>query len=303
MLETLQNVRYYVNKEKKVRISGKGELRMADSATREGYLIENYRYFHLHDTAGQELDFHYHDFDKLVFLLSGRVDYLVEDRSFSLAPGSVLLVKNRVIHKAVIDRTAPYERIIIYLRHGYFEGLVPGAEGMSVFGEDYSSDACYFLPDRSGGKELRRALLQCEAGQKDGRPGAGLLRDTYMIQLLVAVKRLSAGSRPLPAPAVSDGKIRDTLDYIGAHLSEELSVDFLAGRLYLSRYHFMRLFKSQTGESVHSYILQRRLLAAARLIREGRPVGLAAADCGFGDYSAFSRAFRSRFGVKPSELK
>ena len=39
--------------------------------SREGYLLENYRYFHLRDTAGQERDFHFHEFDKLVLLLSG----------------------------------------------------------------------------------------------------------------------------------------------------------------------------------------------------------------------------------------
>ena len=41
---------------------------------REGYLRENYHYFHLRDTAGQERDFHFHEFDKIVLLLSGRVD-------------------------------------------------------------------------------------------------------------------------------------------------------------------------------------------------------------------------------------
>ena len=276
---------------------------MAGPGKQEGYLKENYRFFHLHDTAGQELDYHYHDFDKLVFLLSGRVDYLLEDRTFSLAPGSVLLVKNRVMHKAVIDRSTPYERIIIYLRHGCFEKLLPSFKELDCFGDAYSPENCYYLPDRSGEKELRKALLQCEAGLKDSRPGSELLEDTYVIQLLVAVARLSAETLPADTASVSDPKIRDTLDYIAEHLSEDLSVDFLAGRLFLSRYHFMRLFKSQTGESVHDYVLQRRLLAAARLIREGKPVGLAAAECGFGDYSCFSRAFHSRFGGKPSDLK
>ena len=39
------------------------------------------------------------------------------------------------------------------------------------------------------------------------------------------------------------------------------------------------------------------------MIRGGVPSARAAADCGFGDYSTFSRAFREVFGVRPSELK
>ena len=58
-----------------------------------------------------------------------------------------------------------------------------------------------------------------------------------------------------------------------------------------------------TGTTAHAYVRQRRLLAAARLIRNGTPAGQAAAACGFGDYSSFCRAFRSAFGTRPSELK
>ena len=46
-------------------------------------------------------------------------------------------------------------------------------------------------------------------------------------------------------------------------------MDALADRVYLSRYHFMRLFKAQTGSTVHAYVRQKRLLYASRLIREG----------------------------------
>ena len=77
----------------------------------------------------------------------------------------------------------------------------------------------------------------------------------------------------------------------------------LAERAFLSKYHFMRLFKEQTGETVHAYVRQRRLLYAARLIREGVPANKAAADSGFSDYSTFHRAFRESFGISPGELK
>ena len=79
----------------------------------EGYLDENYHYFHLRDTAGQERDFHFHDFDKLVILVEGKVRYLVENEDYELQPRDLLLVRHHCIHKALIDRSEPYERIII----------------------------------------------------------------------------------------------------------------------------------------------------------------------------------------------
>lgn len=96
-------------------------VKRTDSFSREGYLHENYHYFHLRDTAGQERDFHFHEFDKAVILLSGRVDYLMESGVCALSPGDVLLVRHHAIHKALIDQTQPYERVIVYLDRKYFE--------------------------------------------------------------------------------------------------------------------------------------------------------------------------------------
>ena len=73
--------------------------------------------------------------------------------------------------------------------------------------------------------------------------------------------------------------------------------------MYLSKYHFMRLFKSQTGFTVHGYIRQKRLLYAARLIRAGTSANRAAEEAGFSDYSAFHRAFRESFGIAPGQLR
>ena len=269
--------------------------------TREGYLHENYRYFHLRDTAGQERDFHFHDFDKIVLLLSGRVDYLVEDKSYALRPWEVLLVKHHAIHKALIDRSEPYERIIVYLDRQYFDRALPQARLMDCF-ETADRDGRYLLvPDQGQRAELAETLMAFERAREDSRFGSEAMRDTLMMQVLIQIGRMA------PAPAEghlqTDPKIRQVLSYINEHLSEPLDVEQLSEQVYLSRYHFMRLFKAQTGSTVHAYIRQKRLLWAARLIREGVPAGKAAADSGFGDYSAFHRAFRDSFGISPAELK
>ena len=100
-----------------------------------------------------------------------------------------------------------------------------------------------------------------------------------------------------------DPKVQEALSYINENLLKELSVEELAEHVYLSKFHFMRLFKAQTGTSVHAYVRQKRLLCAARLIREGSGVQEAAARSGFGDYSAFHRAFKESFGISPGQLK
>ena len=105
------------------------------SFSREGYLEEKYHYFHLRDMAGQERDFHFHEFDKIVLLLSGHVEYMVESKAYDLQPWDILLVKHHTIHKAVIDQSEPYERIILYLDGGYYAQVLPEARLTDCFDE------------------------------------------------------------------------------------------------------------------------------------------------------------------------
>ena len=64
----------------------------------------------------------------------------------------------------------------------------------------------------------------------------------------------------------------------------------------------MRTFKSQTGQTLHQYITRRRILKAAELIGSGTSVSKAASACGYEDYSAFLRAFKSIFKVTPKHF-
>ena len=273
-----------------------------ENFSREGYLHENYHYFHLKDTAGQERDFHFHEFDKIVLLLSGSVEYVVENRSYELKPWTVLLVKHHAIHKAIIDKKEPYERVIIYMDRKYFDRLLP-YEPLSYCFEHSDKPGQQLLKPDENQKKLLKTLLQAyERAEKDRQFGAEALRDTIIMQMLILMGRMSAAGDS-SSDSGYDPKIQEALTYINENLNRDLSVESLAEHVYLSKYHFMRTFKTQTGSTVHAYIRQKRLLYASRLIREGMAVNEAAAESGFSDYSAFHRAFKESFGVSPGQIK
>ncbi len=268
---------------------------------RAGYLRESYHYFHLRDTAGQELDYHFHEFDKLVILLEGRVDYLVEDRSYPLEPWTVLLVRHHTIHKALIDRSQPYERIILYLDRGYFERAMPAVGLLDCFDEADRRGRHLLRAAEGQLRELQGAIEAYERAAADTRYGAEAMCETLIVQLLIHISRLSE-AEPARAERSEDPKLRQLLSFINEHFREELTVDALAELVYMSRYHFMRYFKAQTGTTVHAYIRQKRLVNAARLIREGVSAVKAAELSGYNDYSAFHRAFKASFGISPGKI-
>jgi AraC family transcriptional regulator len=99
--------------------------------------------------------------------------------------------------------------------------------------------------------------------------------------------------------------LADVLAYIGAHSFEPMTVTELASVAGFSPYHFSRLFTARFGESVMSYVLTCRLLAAALRLTGDAPPTLVelAFDCGFESQEAFTRAFRRRYGVPPGRFQ
>ena len=59
--------------------------------------------------------YHYHDFHKVLILLNGEADYIVEGRSYHLRPLDIVLVGAHCLHKPVVPYHSRYERIILYL--------------------------------------------------------------------------------------------------------------------------------------------------------------------------------------------
>ncbi len=270
----------------------------------DGYLNESFKLFHLKDSSGQEKDFHFHEFDKIVILISGNVDYTVEDTSYRLEPWDILLVRHHMIHKAEIDLTVPYERIIIYLDSAYIERFAPESGLMECFSAAEKRKTCLVRPENECIDLLKDTLMRLEEEQNDILFGAQLLRGALLVQLLVQINRIILSHEALECEsAEAGGKIAPALSYINGNLTSSLSIDDMAALCYMSRYHFMRLFKTQTGCTVHSYIRQKRLVLAARLIREGMSASAAAVECGFSDYSAFHRAFTKTFHISPGKMK
>ena len=104
--------------------------------------------------------------------------------------------------------------------------------------------------------------------------------------------------------ATYDPKVQLVLEYINSHLEEDLTVDLLADTVFVSKYHLMRKFKAETGYSVHQYITSKRLLLAKELLNT-TPASITdiCFQCGFRDYSTFSREFKKQFKISARKYR
>lgn len=93
------------------------------------------------------------------------------------------------------------------------------------------------------------------------------------------------------------------IDFVEAHLSEDLEIAALAGTLGTTEYHLRRMLSSLTGMPLSEYVRRRRMTVAAADVVAGVPLLDIAVRFGYGSTEAFGRAFRSVHGASPADVR
>ncbi|MGM9539449.1 helix-turn-helix domain-containing protein [Anaerovibrio sp.] len=271
---------------------------------KKGYLLQGFRVFRLADTSLQEIPFHYHDFHKIILFLDGEASYIIEGKTYPLTARDILFVSAGEIHRPVTVPGRSYERIVIYVSPDFLASCGQGkcdlARCFQVARE--ASSVMHAPPGKSHDLLFHMNKLENAAHQ------AGYANELYtemlFIEFMILLNRAILDNELELASVSCDKKIQQLLAYINGHLTEELSIDTLAEKVYLSKFYMMRKFKADTGCSIHQYINSKRLLLAKSLLATTDiPITELCYQCGFTDYSAFSREFRKSFRTTPTAFR
>ena len=98
--------------------------------------------------------------------------------------------------------------------------------------------------------------------------------------------------------------VKKTVDYIEAHMDEDLSLDRIADALCYSKFYLSRAFREETGCTVYKYIQRRRLTQAARkLVETKQPIVEIALEARYDSQQAFSLAFKQAYACTPKKFR
>lgn len=262
--------------------------------------FEIYRYC---DANPGEISLHHHDFYEVYLFLGGHVCYNVESRSYRLLPGDILLIGPTELHQPRIEKDAGvYERMVLWLDKPFLESLSTDATSLTrCFDVSVPGHTNLLRPSPAQRAEFQTLLEQLAVESRSDDYGAEVLCQGLLLQGMVLLNRLA---QALPADGAAEkdaGVVPQVLRYINEHYTDPLSLELLASKFFVSKYHLSHAFNRVVGTSVYRYIIQKRLVIAKQMLAGGVAPTDVYRHCGFGDYANFYRAFKAEYHISPKQ--
>lgn len=258
---------------------------------------------------------HSHDYYEFYIFLEGDIDMQIEnvaDKSIELVPGDIVVFPPGIRHHAIErpsgkrkgakDQTLPpYRRFVFWISDKYLKELVTISPDYAyLIDEAQKGRFIHHLESALFGQVQSKAITVLEEISTVHYGHDAFLR-IYSSELLLTLTRYVYESEHKISVSENTDMMGQLITYIDEHLTDSLSLDILAEKLFVSKSYIVHEFKNRLGLSVHQYIVKKRLAGCRDAMLSGTPISQAYITYGFNDYSNFYKAFRKEYGYSPRE--
>lgn len=237
---------------------------------------------------------HTHDRFELYVFLNGKGKFRIEGNEYNLSKGDIIIMRPEEAHYTDIDDSVPYERLTIHFSDTLFRAIDPSSRLLRpFFDRDAGSFNRYSREDFK--PEIYDLFLQNITSPTEDRHLQLSVNLIYILNELYLIFK----SRDIEHEGSTTAQ--RIVRYVNQRVSENISLDTICSRFYISKPQLCRIFKEATGSTVQNYISTKRLANARRLLGSGVSPVKVATLCGYNDYSAFYRAFCKQYNSTPKE--
>lgn len=232
---------------------------------------------------------HFHSSVELMYVVSGVVKATCGAQSFSIKAGCALISPSYTLHNFTTPKQSSSIHLTIPL------DIIPSYK--SIMKNNRFTKNIY--NDKDG--QLLSLLEQIYALCTKKSSNTILYKGFAYAVLGLALEQLPV--EPYPDKKARDFS-RDVLVYLQESFADtDITLDSVAANFGYSKSRFSHIFTSTFGYTFHQYLIMLRCRnAAARLVNEGDTLINAALSSGFENMRTFYRAFKSSFGLTPSEF-
>lgn len=236
---------------------------------------------------------HTHEMYELYHFIGGSGIYMVEGTSYPLECGDILITRPNEAHYINITDTKPYTRLYVNFKPDFLDGIDPERKLLTPFNNRKIGTFNRYREENFGNNTYSFFINNIITYTSDQRVQT-------LTNLLPLLNEISLAFGSLTKTEVTKSLSNKIIDYINRHLFEDISLDEICKKFYISKTHLCRIFKKSTSATVGEYITVKRLVNARQLILSGTPPTKAYLQCGFKDYSVFYRAYKKKYGISPS---
>ena len=254
--------------------------------------IPDYYYSKVVDIVGHESTRHFHDAFEIYYMKERTCTYHIEDLTYKLVPGDILLIPGNTAHRTTYGGVA-HTRLLVNCSKEYIPESV--LERLPSIGHLYRNNKVI-----SQIEELF-AKIEHEYSHADAL-SADVLK-CFTAELLFVILR-HKNEHEMKKPAGNDF-VTTVQEYIQNNYMNEVKLATIAEMLSVSQEHLSRVFKQETGIGFKDYLVKFRLQKAEDMLKHepGRAVSEVAYACGFNDGNYFSYKFKEAYGVSPTEIR
>lgn len=250
--------------------------------------------------------YHAHDdFTELIVILSGKGKYFVEDKTYDVGPGDIIICNPGVRHKNILVN--PEEPTV-----QFFTGFSNFQFRNMPLNSIISNNKSPLLRMSSESKrEVEKHCYAMIAENEANQVGKYFMLKAHLMQIVLFMMReitdyQGEGQNGYNFETYSKNyAVKRILDYLNENYNKKISLDKIADNMYLSPVYISKIFKEETGESPINYLIQIRLEKAKEIIEnsEGSKIKNIADQVGYKDAYHFSKLFKKNYGVSPLNYK
>ena len=239
-------------------------------------------------------DSHCHDRYEILYVVQGEGKYTIEGTEYPLRPRTLMFIRPFEYHCLMLDKDSDYRRYCIH-----FSQSSLGAEISKILEEMSASDSSRgnYYSAAALHTDIDSVFDRFETAYELSDDARRIFVRALLTELIVLLYSSSAEMNKANERELGARVIR----YLNNNIDKDVSLDKLARRFFVSKYYLCRAFKKHNGISVHGYVNHKRVMYAKQLIESGETASGAAYKVGFGDYSAFYRAYVRIIGKAPTQ--
>lgn len=250
-------------------------------------------------------EYHCHDFYEFYIHLRGGQYFVLDDRLYLLQPNQLFILPPFSMHgRSCESELKGYERAYLNVSPELMKLLGFQLLDLEGFFRSYTSRGQnIFLLGPAGASRCTEWIRTLQETKKSENEIEYYACYCILVNFLNEVCQTMRQSRPVTANIANKTVIQDVLTYINSHYTQPLQMAGIAKQFGISVSYLSHEFAKFTNHSVYDYILYRRIVLARQMIKTDVPLNTIAYQCGFNDYSNFSRVFNRLVGMPPSSYR